>query len=107
LHNDPSKFSDPLVRQTCLALERMNDDQRKEVIDYGRHLMGFHTHTVEERVPYKDGYLQNEYRFTKKGTRQGPYMYFYWFENDRQKRIYIGKCSVEEAKRRVDEKRDK
>jgi hypothetical protein len=84
----------------------MSDEQRKEVRDYANHLMGFHTNTVEERLPYKDGYLQNEYRFTKKGTPQGPYWYFYWFEDDRQKRIYIGKCSVKEAKERVDEKRD-
>jgi hypothetical protein len=104
--DDQPKWSGPLVQQVCLALDRMSDEQRKEVRDYANHLMGFHTNTVEERVPYKDGYLQNEYRFTKKGTRQGPYMYFYWFENDRQKRIYIGKCSVEEAKKRVDEKRD-
>ena len=104
--NDPPKFSGPLVYQVCLALERMSDEQRKEVRDYANHLMGFHTNTVEERVPYKDGYLQNEYRFTKKGTQQGPYWYFYWFENDRQKRVYIGRAdNIEEAKRRVDEKR--
>ncbi len=103
--NDQPKFSSPRVQQVCFALERMSDEERKEVRDYAIHLMGFHTNTVKERVSYQDGYLQNEYRFTKKGTEQGPYWYFYWFENDRQKRVYIGKCSVEEAKRRVGEKR--
>ncbi len=106
--NDQPKFSSPRVQQVCLALERMSDEERKEVRDYAIHLMGFHTNTVKERVSYQDGYLQNEYRFTKKGTRQGPYWYFYRFEGGRQRRAYIGKVgSVEDAKRRVDEKRGK
>ncbi len=106
--NDLPKFRDPSVLPVLQALERMNDVQRTEVRDYANRLLGLHTNTVEERVPYKDGFLQNEYRFTKKGTPQGPYFYFYWFEDGRQERIYIGKAdNTEEAKRRVDEKRNR
>jgi len=104
--NEVPKSTNVLVHSVKQALDRMNDGQRREVRDYANRLLGLHTNTVEERVPYKDGYLQNEYRFTKKGTPQGPYFYFYWFEDGRQERVYIGKAdSIEEAKRRVDEKR--
>jgi hypothetical protein len=104
--NDPQELRDPQVRAVCMALERMNDAQRKEVRNYANHLLGFHTNTVDERVPYKDGHLANEYRYTKKDTPQGPYWYFYWFD-DGQRKLYIGKCDLEEAKRRVEEKRSR
>jgi|SRR5215208_4543220 len=101
------KSANMFVQAVKQALERMDDAQRREVRDYANRLLGLRTNTVEKRVPYKDGYLQNEYRFTKKGTPQGPYFYFYWFEGGRQERVYIGKAaSIEEAKRRVDEKRN-
>jgi hypothetical protein len=64
------------------------------------------TSEAVEYVPHRDGHLQLTYHYTKKGTRRGPYYYFVYHEQGRQKSIYIGKCSVEEAKKRVDEKRD-
>jgi hypothetical protein len=64
------------------------------------------TSEAVEYVPYKDGHLQLTYHYTKKGTRRGPYYYFVYHEQGKQKSIYIGKCSVEEAKKRVDEKRN-
>jgi hypothetical protein len=63
------------------------------------------TSEAVEYVPHKDGHLQLTYHYTKKGTRRGPYWYFVYHEQGKQKSIYIGKCSVEEAKKRVDEKR--
>lgn len=64
------------------------------------------TSEAVEYVPHKDGHLQLTYHYTKKGTRRGPYWYFVYHEQGKQKSIYIGKCSVEEAKERVDEKRN-
>ena len=58
---------------------------------------------VAEYVPYEDGTLQLEYRFTEKGTRRGPYWMFRYHANGRQKTKYIGKVSLEEAKRRADD----
>lgn len=62
--------------------------------------------TVEQYVPYHDGYLQLEYRMNPKtGRRRGPYWYFRYHENGKQRTLYIGSVDVEEAKKRVDQKR--
>ncbi len=62
--------------------------------------------TVEEYVPYRDGHLQLEYRTNPKtGTRRGPYYYFRYHDGGRQRTLYIGAIDLEEAKRRVDQKR--
>ena len=62
--------------------------------------------TVEEYVPYLDGHLQLEYRTNPKtGTRRGPYYYFRYHDGGKQRTLYIGKVDLDEAKRRVDEKR--
>ncbi len=62
--------------------------------------------TVEEYVPYRDGHLQLEYRTNPKtGTRRGPYYYFRYHDGGRQRTLYIGGVDIEEAKRRVDQKR--
>jgi len=60
---------------------------------------------VVEYEPYRDGHLQLTYLYTKKGTRRGPYWYFRYHVGGKQKSLYIGSCDLEEAKRRVDEKR--
>src|SRR5829696_1236408 len=61
---------------------------------------------VEEYVPYRDGHLQLEYRTNPKtGTRRGPYYYFRYHDGGRQRTLYIGGVDLEEAKRRVDQKR--
>lgn len=61
---------------------------------------------VEEYVPYRDGYLQLEYRTNPKtGTQRGPYWYFRYHEGGKQRTLYIGSADLDEAKRRVDKKR--
>ena len=60
---------------------------------------------VVEYEPYLDGHLQLTYLYTKKGTRRGPYWYFRYHVGGKQKSLYIGSSDLEEAKRRVDEKR--
>jgi hypothetical protein len=60
---------------------------------------------VVEYEPYRDGHLQLTYLYTKKGTRRGPYWYFRYHVDGKQKTLYIGSADLEDAKRRVDEKR--
>jgi hypothetical protein len=68
------------------------------------------TAEVVGREHYHNGALKLEYRYynPKKGgqpRRRGPYWYFKYVGDDgKLKTIYIGKCSLEEAKRRTDGK---
>lgn len=59
-----------------------------------------------ERRSYRHGLLQLEARtYTRKddtGTRRGPYWYFHYRENGKQKTLYIGK--TEELETVVDSK---
>ncbi len=45
---------------------------------------------VEQRINYRSGWLQSEYRYTEKGTRRGPYWYFKFVKNGKNHSIYIG-----------------
>ena len=62
--------------------------------------------TVLERRSYRNGLLQSEVRtYTRKdGTeiRRGPYWYFHYRQDAKQKTLYIGK--TEEPERVVDSK---
>jgi hypothetical protein len=66
--------------------------------------------TVLERREYRNGLLQLEgraYRRKKDGelTERGPYWYFHYREDGRQRTLYIGKTDNPEAV--VDEKQGK
>jgi hypothetical protein len=62
--------------------------------------------TVLERRSYRNGLLQSEVRtYTRKdGTevRRGPYWYFHYRQDAKQKTLYVGK--TEEPERVVDSK---
>lgn len=45
---------------------------------------------VEQRINYRNGWLQSEYRYTEKGTRRGPYWYFKFVKEGKNHSIYIG-----------------
>lgn len=45
---------------------------------------------VEERINYRSGWLQSEYRYTDKGTRRGPYWYFKFVKEGKNHSLYIG-----------------
>ena len=47
--------------------------------------------SVEERINYRSGWLQSEYRYTGKGTRRGPYWYFKYVKDGQNYSLYIGK----------------
>jgi hypothetical protein len=48
--------------------------------------------TVAERRNCGRGILQLEYRHNPRtGTQRGPYWYFYWREEGKQRSLYLGK----------------
>ena len=54
--------------------------------------------SVVERRNHGRGILQLEYRTNPKtGTQRGPYWYFYWREEGRQRSLYVGKTDDPEA----------
>jgi len=57
--------------------------------------------TVEQRINYRSGWLQSEYRYTDKGTRRGPYWYFKFVKEGKNHSLYIG--STDNPKSVVDQ----
>ena len=57
--------------------------------------------SVQERINYRNGWLQSEYRYTDNGTRRGPYWYFKGVKNGQSFSLYIGKS--ENPKAEVDQ----
>ena len=54
--------------------------------------------SVVERRNHGRGILQLEYRTNPKtGTQRGPYWYFYWREEGRQRSLHVGKTDDPEA----------
>jgi hypothetical protein len=52
---------------------------------------------VVERRNYGRGLLQLEYRANSKtGARRGPYWYFHWREDAKQRTVYVGKTEEPE-----------
>ena len=47
--------------------------------------------SVEERINYRNGWLQSEYRYTDKGTRRGPYWYFKYVKEGKNHSLYLGR----------------
>ena len=48
------------------------------------------TSTVEQRIDYRSGWLQSEYRYTDEGARRGPYWYFKFVKEGKAHSLYIG-----------------
>ncbi len=72
-------------------------DRLQAAIDGRR--QGTSASSVVERRSYRDGILQLEYRTnTKTGKQRGPYWYFKWRENGRQRTTYIGATDDPESK---------
>jgi len=94
-----------------LMLDRLN---RRDLVAVKRYVNGRledrnKESLVVEYVPHRDGHLQAEKRtYTRKDggrTERGPYWYFRYHEDGRQKTMYVGKMGLEEAKAEVDRKR--
>ena len=58
---------------------------------------------IVESHPHEDGWLHLETRINPKtGTERGPYWYYRHVSGGKQRSVYIGKKSLEEAKEAVD-----
>jgi hypothetical protein len=78
-------------------------DELQAAIDRRRSVLRKKLSTVVERREYRDGILQLEgraYRRKRDGelTERGPYWYFHYREDGRQRTLYIGKTDNPEAK---------
>ena len=80
-----SHLSGPDLERVRKALEQRREQLGKQS-------------SVVERRNHGRGILQLEYRANlKTGTKWGPYWYFYWREEGRQKSLYVGKTDDPEA----------
>ena len=80
-----SRLNGPDLERVRKAVERRREQLVKQS-------------TVVERRNHGSGILQLEYRTNPKtGTRRGPYWYFYWREEGRQRSLYVGKTDDPEA----------
>ena len=95
--------TDPIIS----LINQMNAHQLhhlQQAIDHRRQQLADRPlSTVVERRNYQNGVLQLErraYRHKKDGelTQRGPYWYFHFREEDRQKTMYLGKTDDPEAK---------
>ena len=72
-------------------------DRLQEAIERRRQRVS--ASSVVERRSHLDGILQLEYRTNPKtGTQRGPYWYFKWRENGRQRTMYLGATDDPEGK---------
>jgi hypothetical protein len=87
-------------------IERALQERRREL---GLHKLGegASPSQVLEGKPYRDGWLQLERRIYERKdgglSVRGPYWYFRYHEEGRQRKLYLGKTEEPEAK--VEEKR--
>jgi hypothetical protein len=83
----------PGVEAVLAAVERMGLGDLERVREAADRRRGELSRSgVLERRPYADGVLQLEYRRNPKtGTRSGPYWYFKYRRDGRQRTEYVGK----------------
>lgn len=65
--------------------------------------MGNRSSRIVDSHPHGDGWLHSETRINPKtDTERGPYWYYRHVNKGKQRSVYIGKKSLEEAKEAVD-----
>ena len=88
------------VTDILATIANMNTDdldRLQEAIERRRQRVS--ASSVVERRSHLDGILQLEYRANPKtGTQRGPYWYFKWRENGRQRTMYLGATDDPEGK---------
>ncbi len=88
------------VKEIIASIEQMNGedlDRVQEALDRKRQRVS--ASSVVERRGYGSGILQLEHRANPKtGKQRGPYWYYHYREDGRQRSIYIGVTDDPEAK---------
>lgn len=93
------------INDLLSSISTMNPDdldRLQAAIDSRRHQVS--ASSVVERRSHLDGILQLEYRANPKtGKQRGPYWYFKWRENGRQRTMYLG--ATDDPEGRLHERR--
>ncbi len=88
------------VENIINSIEQMNPndlDRVQEALDRKRQRVS--ASSVVERRDYGNGILQLEYRANPKtGRQRGPYWYYHYREDGRQRTLYVGKTDEPETK---------
>jgi hypothetical protein len=88
------------IEDIVASIDQMNGDdldRLQEAVDRRRQRVS--TSSVVERRNYGSGILQLEYRASPKTKKQrGPYWYYHYREDGRQKTLYVGKTDEPESK---------
>ena len=71
-------------------IDRLDRDQLAELRTYIDDKLD-PASSVEQRINYRSGWLQSEYRYTDKGTKRGPYWYFKFVKEGKNHSLYIGR----------------
>ena len=88
---NPDEIIDAISKLSGPELSRV-----RKAVEHRRELLK--QSTVAERRNHGRGILQLEYRANPKtGTQRGPYWYFYWREEGRQRSLYLGKTDDPEG----------
>ncbi len=83
----------------------VGDDRELKLMVAERLLAGMERRSsrIVKSHPHGDGWLHLETRINPEtGTERGPYWYFRVVRDGKQRSVYIGKKSLEEAKEAVD-----
>jgi hypothetical protein len=85
------------VLDSIAHMDATDLDRLQDAIDSRRRQ--FSASSVVERRNHLDGIMQLEYRANPKtGTQRGPYWYFKWRDNGRQRTMYLGATDDPEGK---------
>ena len=98
-----NKLSSDSIIDHITQMDVQELDRLQEAIDRRRSALRKSQSTVLERREYRNGVLQLEgraYRRKKDAelTERGPYWYFHYREDGKQRTLYIGKTDNPEAK---------
>lgn len=100
---DVREYLKGMLADRIVAL--MGDDRELRLMVAERLLEGTESRSsrIVKSHPHGDGWLHLETRINPNtGTERGPYWYYRYVSGGKQRSTYIGKCSLEEAKRRAD-----
>lgn len=88
------------IENIIASIDRMDGpdlDRLAAAIDQKRQRVS--ASSVVERRDYGNGILQLEYRANPKtGKQRGPYWYYHYREDGRQRTLYVGKTDEPESK---------
>ncbi len=88
------------IKDIITSIEQMNGDDLERVqAALDRRRQHVSASSVVERRDYGSGVLQLEYRANPKtGTKRGPYWYYHYRQDGKQRTLYVGVTDEPESK---------